>query len=185
MPGTATVGQVAKALNVTIRRVNQLANEGMPREEHGKYNLAECMLWYIRYLQRALERREGSPEDTVGATIRSERGRLLKAQADREELELSRERNELISIDQYERLVSAQILTARQLLLTLPGSVAPELEGEPAKKIRVILEKAMRRALQEVGSGGNGHSGIITGHTGANRTSAELPARPVESTDDT
>src|SRR5258708_4541806 len=56
----ASRDQVARALNISPRRVNQLCLEGMPRLATGAYNTGACLVWYSRYLLRALAR-EASP----------------------------------------------------------------------------------------------------------------------------
>jgi hypothetical protein len=44
---------VAKLLNITRRRVQQLSHDGIiPKPEDGKYNLIGCFTGYIRHLQR-------------------------------------------------------------------------------------------------------------------------------------
>jgi hypothetical protein len=54
---TVTVSKVASALNLDVRRVQQLVQAGMPREARGQYDVVKCMLVYIRYLQNILERK--------------------------------------------------------------------------------------------------------------------------------
>jgi hypothetical protein len=47
-----TVHIVAKLLNVTRRRVQQLSHDGIiPKPKDGKYDLVGCLTSYIRYLQ--------------------------------------------------------------------------------------------------------------------------------------
>lgn len=47
------VEQVSKVFRVSPRLVQKFAeHEGMPREAHGKYDLAKCMYWFIRRLHR-------------------------------------------------------------------------------------------------------------------------------------
>jgi phage terminase Nu1 subunit (DNA packaging protein) len=81
----------------------------MPREACGKYDLAKCMLWYIRHLQKELERRELLPDDPVGMSLRRERHRLVKAQADRAEYELAEKRSQLIPVDVAEEHRTARV----------------------------------------------------------------------------
>jgi phage terminase Nu1 subunit (DNA packaging protein) len=93
-----SVGKVAKALNLTPQRVQQLANEGLPREDRGKYDLGKCMLWYIRYLQAALERKGVLMGDGGYAGEREERVRLLRAEAELKQMELAKQRGQLVTI---------------------------------------------------------------------------------------
>jgi len=49
--------KVAQALNLTESRVHQLVKEGLSKEGRGQYDAVKCMLWYVRYLQNAIEKR--------------------------------------------------------------------------------------------------------------------------------
>lgn len=161
-----SVDKVAKALNTGVRSVQRLVLEGMPRAERGKYDLAQCMLWYIRYLQKIVESRGLSTEDAVGASLRQERQRLIKAQADREELELSARRAELMPVALYGERIAAFTMTVRQRLLMLPARVAPQLEGENRVVIKAKLEQAVRgtlAALSEELINGDGHKTGVAG----------------------
>jgi len=52
---TVGVEELAKVFRVSPRQVQKFAErEGMPRETHGRYNLAVCMAWYIRRLHRKI-----------------------------------------------------------------------------------------------------------------------------------
>lgn len=180
------VGKVAKALNVTVRRVNQLVNEGMPKAGHGRYDLAQCMLWYIRYLQKALERREGSPEDSVGATLRMERTLLIKAQREREELELAARRGELISASVVKDKWTAIAATLKQRILAGPGRIAHLLEGENRITIKGRLDEQAREILTALagdliyGNGDGNHGGTRApdGSGPGDRGSAPTASQP-------
>ena len=152
-----TVEKLAQAMNLSPRRVQQLVDEGMPREERGRYELGQCMAWYIRYLQAILERREIPQVDAVAAALRGERQRLTRAQADREELELQKARAEVIPIAVFEERMAAMITQARQRLLMLPSRVAGELEGEPRLEIKQRLTRALYAVLNSLAGGKNGH----------------------------
>ena len=79
------VAVIARFLNLTERRVQQLARDGIiPKAEKGKYDLVRCVQNYVRYLQ---ERAYGNG-DTAHDT-HHERARLIKAQADKTELEVA------------------------------------------------------------------------------------------------
>jgi hypothetical protein len=58
---TVGVPPKSRALNLEVRRVQQLIHEGMPREARGQYDSIKCAAWYIRYLQRAIERKTMPP----------------------------------------------------------------------------------------------------------------------------
>ena len=166
--------RVAQALNLTPRRVQQLVDEGMPRESKGQYDLGKCMYWYIRFLQDALQRRE-LPDDE-----KAERLRLTKAKADRAELDLSVARGQLIPIEVFEERLSAMIMAARQQLLALPARIAPRLEGEDRSSIKSDLESELKHAL--TGLAKHGDNRASTRDTGTARGSRGKAVGPVGTT---
>jgi phage terminase Nu1 subunit (DNA packaging protein) len=165
------VDKVSKALNLTVRRVQQLAQDPTfpAREGRGKYDLGQCMLWYIRYLQNCIEKRDAPNQDVIGNSLRTERQRLISAQADREELELAKMRAELIPLSLFEQLMSKHITGARQRLLTLPSNVAHLLEAESRDVIKVRLTAEIKNILSSMG-GQDEHKAGSTGKPSGDRS---------------
>jgi phage terminase Nu1 subunit (DNA packaging protein) len=145
--------EVARAFGRSPRWISRLVEHGMPKAGRGQYDLAQCMLWYIRYLQREMERRELPVNDTVGMSIRRERQRLVKAQADREEFELAQKRSELIPADVYAAETAKITNRACEAFLTLT-SMAPKLEGLNRMAIKSKLDAAVREVLTTLSKGG-------------------------------
>jgi hypothetical protein len=85
MKNRLTKGKLAAAFECTTRWIDLLVQKGMPREAQGKFDLGKCAAWYSRYLQAALERRQG-PEQSSGS-LAAERIGLAKTQADQIEFE--------------------------------------------------------------------------------------------------
>jgi phage terminase Nu1 subunit (DNA packaging protein) len=79
------VDQLAKAINVTPRRVQQLAAKGMPKAKRGRYDLVRCLTRYVRYLQDAVEQRQTLTGRAANDGVKRERARLLQAQVQRAE----------------------------------------------------------------------------------------------------
>lgn len=145
------VGRVAQALNLDERRVQQLVKEGLPRETRGQYDPVKCMLWYIRYLQSALEKKSIPTLDGGFAGEREERIRLLRADADMREIELARERGLLVAIDDVERDITDLILTTKARVMAVAPRVAPELLGLNSRVMaQAIVEKSLKEALLQL-----------------------------------
>jgi phage terminase Nu1 subunit (DNA packaging protein) len=85
MKNQVTKGELASAFECTKRWIDELVQKGMPREAQGDFDLGECAEWYSRYLQAALERRQG-PEKSSGS-IAADRICLAKTQAEQIEFE--------------------------------------------------------------------------------------------------
>ncbi len=157
---TVDVTKVASALNLDERRVQQLVKEGMPRETRGQYDPVKCMLWYIRYLQQALEKKAVPTLDGGFVGEREERVRLLRADADLREMELARERGLVVALPDIEATLTDLVLTTKARIMAIPPRLAPELVGETSRvMIQAKLEKACKESLaylaRSVNDGGN------------------------------
>jgi phage terminase Nu1 subunit (DNA packaging protein) len=157
---TVDVTKVASALNLDERRVQQLVKEGMPREARGQYDPVKCMLWYIRYLQQALEKKAVPTLDGGFVGEREERVRLLRADADLREMELAKERGLLVALPDIESKLTDLVLTTKARIMAMPPRLAPELVGETSRvMIQAKIEKACKESLaylaRAVNDGGN------------------------------
>lgn len=151
---TVNVTRIASAINLSEQRVQQLVNEGMPREARGQYDPMKCMLWYIRYLQSAIEKRSVPAPDNrfVG---RAERVRLLRADADLREMELAKKRALLIALPDVEAMLTDLVLTTKARIMAIPPRLAPDLMGETSRvMIQAKLEKACKEALSYLAKAG-------------------------------
>jgi phage terminase Nu1 subunit (DNA packaging protein) len=157
---TVNAEKVAQALNLTESRVHQLVKEGMPKEARGQYDPVKCMLWYIRYLQQALEKKAVATLDGGFVGEREERVRLLRADADLKEIELATKRGLMMALPDIESMVTDLVLTTKARIMAIPPRLAPELVGETSRvMIQAKLEKACKEALaylaRAVNDGGN------------------------------
>jgi len=151
---TVDVTKVASALNLDERRVQQLVKEGMPRETRGQYDPVKCLLWYVRYLQAALEKKSVPTLDGGFVGEREERVRLLRADADLREMELAGERARLVALPDVEQALSELANTARIQIMAIPPRLAPELVGETSRvMIQAKIEKACKEALSCLAKG--------------------------------
>jgi hypothetical protein len=146
----ATVGaeKVAQALNLTEQRVHQLVKEGLPKEGRGQFDPVKCLLWYVRYLQSALERKAVPTLDGGFVGEREERVRLLRADADLREIELAKERGLLVALPDIEQVLTDLVITTKARIMAIGPRLAPDLIGETSRlMIQAKIEKACREAL--------------------------------------
>jgi len=144
-----SVDVISKLLNLTERRVQQLAKEGIiPKAEKGKYNLVAVVKAYITYLQElAFGKHTGSESESES------RSRWLKAKAELSELELSKAKGELVgaveSAEWWERIVS----TAKIRLLSIPTRAAPLVIGAGSlAQIQAVIQSLLYEVLNELSS---------------------------------
>ena len=154
------VQAVAKALNLTPRRVQQLKSEGMPSVGRGQYELGPCMAWYIRYLQAALEKR-GPNVIPDTPDLLAEKTRLAREQGDKLSIENSIKRGELVYVSEVVSTWSDHIVSCRAKLLGLPTKVAPQLVNQTnANAIAGKLRDEIDAALYELSEGADEYQHI-------------------------
>jgi phage terminase Nu1 subunit (DNA packaging protein) len=111
---------IAGLLEITDRRLQQLANEGwIARPVRGQYNLRDSVRGYIRYLK------QHARENTRG----NETSRLARAQATKVEMENFRRMGELAAWPQVDDLMHGLVVQVRTAHEGIPGRLASELAG--------------------------------------------------------
>lgn len=151
-PRIVGINALALILNLTPRRIQQLIREGLPKRLRGKYDQDKCAGWYIRYLKALIEKQAIVDEGgKVFASERGERLRLLRADADLREIELARERSQLVAIDEVEREMTELIFTTKSRLMAVAPRLAPELLGETSRiMVHAKIENALKGALLQL-----------------------------------
>ena len=140
--------KVAQALNLTESRVHQLVKEGLPKEGRGQYDPVKCMLFYVRYLQNAIEKRTAPALDGAFVGERRERIRLLRAAADLKEDRLAEARSQLIAVSDVDAMTKDLVRTTTAEIMAIPSRLAPQLVGETSRMmIQAKIEKACKESL--------------------------------------
>lgn len=141
------VSTIAKLFNLTERRVQQLASDGViPKADRGKYDLVACVRGYIGFLQ---DRAFG--KEVIHADAHKERARLLKAQADKTELEVKTLKSELIPSDEIAAEWAGLVVAFRSRLLVLPTRGAHLATGlKEFHEIESGLRELVHEALNEL-----------------------------------
>jgi hypothetical protein len=155
----------------TTRRLNQLAQEGLPKIKANSYPLLDCFRWYVRRIQRAMPRRENIESESPGNSFRD---RLMKVQAERAEMDLLKTRSELIPVAAYEQHMTALVIAARERLLQLPGRLAALIVSleNPADRpaVKKLIDEEIRAMLTMLGNPNEYNSGsLIPGNGGGPR----------------
>ena len=131
-----SVNDIAELLGVSVRRVNQLENEGViEKEKHGSYDGPACVKAYIDYSK------SGS----------GDRARLYRAQAEAKEIEVLTTKGELLHVNiLIEGLLKVFGILKRNAF-GLAGRVANELASmhEPGAVRQRLLDE-IRIILNEI-----------------------------------
>lgn len=141
---TASVDTVAKLLDVTPRRVQQLANEGViPKpKSRGQYEIIPCVVGFIRHLRGMLNGDAGD--------LNTEKTRLTRAQAEKTEIETAKLKGELVALAETERAWCALVGAFRAKMITLPPRAATAVMNKTEKEAEAILTKMVYESLAEL-----------------------------------
>ena len=145
-------GQIAAALGITRRRVEQLVDEGMPRAGHGKYDLGACLLWIAK------KKLVGSTEvgSTEAGSFRAERSRAMRADASLKEIELAKRRGEVIEVDESVRIWEVAMERIRTKMIAAVNVNAPRIIGiKTVAQANAALEAIVYEALSAGASVGD------------------------------
>lgn len=137
---------IARLLNITERRLQQLAKEGVvPKAGRGRYPLAACVTGYVKYLQERVA--EQAAPDAL--ELNAQRARLAKEQADKTALENAVLRGELIRRDHMVEVVGRAVTAFRARLLAACASLAPRVNPAKPAYARDLIEREITEALAE------------------------------------
>ena len=144
---TQPIGVIARLLDLSERRVQQLSREGViPKAERGQYDLIGSVRGYVRYLRdQALKAQAGAPD------YAAERARFIRARADLAEMEAEEKRRSLIAAEQIEAAWIAVLALLRTRLLALPDWLAPQaFEQTTVGDTRNLIRAAIREVLDDL-----------------------------------
>lgn len=187
---TCNLGELAEVLGVNRSTVNDWLGQGCPYLEKPdqsrgigwKFSVAAVVAWLRkRDVDRAIS-------DTSKMDIDEARLRKTAAEAALAELELAKQRGEVVSITVVTEIVGEQLSACKAKLLTLPSRAAP-LVAPLIDRIecRDILDGVVREVLDElVGyAGGSGErpadpaQGDTEDDSGADESAAETDGERV------
>ena len=144
---TQPIGVIARLLDLSERRVQQLSREGViPKAERGQYDLIGSVRGYVRYLRdQALKAQAGAPD------YAAERARFIRARADLAEMEAEKKRRSLIAAEQIEAAWIVVLALLRTRLLALPDRLAPQaFEQSTVGDTRNLIRAAIREVLDDL-----------------------------------
>jgi len=144
-PATHSVEVIARLLDLTTRRVQQLSAEGViPKAERGRYELVPAVRGYIAYLK------ERSINPGV-VSFDEVRARKIAAEAEMAEIELREKKGQLIPASEVVSSWGEIVGACRSKLLAVPAKIAPvvAVEDNPAV-CKQIVEEQIGEALYEL-----------------------------------
>ena len=144
---TQPIGVIARLLDLSERRIQQLSREGViPKAERGQYDLIGSVRGYVRYLRDQAQRAQAGAPDYA-----AERARFIRARADLAEMEAEEKRRSLIAADEIEAAWISVLALLRTRLLALPDRLAPQAFEQPTVgDTRNLIRTAIREVLDDL-----------------------------------
>lgn len=147
---TVSSTTLAKILNLSTRRVRQLADEGLFKKvKRGQYNLVDNINSYIAYLKTNHEANNITNESELD--LDTERAKLNHIKGLQEELKLAAMKGTMHKSEDVQRVMNDMLSNFKSKLLALPSKVAPYLLArDNVSEIQDIIRKEIFEALQEL-----------------------------------
>lgn len=144
---TVPLATIAKLLDLTERRVNQLAKEGvLPKAARGRYELVPVVRAYISYLRDRAVNSDVGPDDYA-----TQRTRLTKAKADMAEMEKQQMENSLIPAEDVSDAWEAMVSNMKAKMLSLPSKVSTSVfVAEDVSETKRLIKEQVNEALAEL-----------------------------------
>lgn len=134
-------GELAKLLNITQRRVNQLAEEKIiTRQPEGDFVLPEAIAEFYSFKFQSDE----------AIDFMAEKALHEKAKRELAELELQKRRNEVHDAADVELVMTDMLTNLRSQLLGLPAKMAPQLANRDKDYIDQTLTDEIHARLTEI-----------------------------------
>lgn len=134
-------GELAKLLNITQRRVNQLAEEKIiTRQPEGDFVLPEAIAEFYSFKFQSDE----------AIDFMAEKALHEKAKRELAELELQKRRNEVHDAADVELVMTDMLTNLRSQLLGLPAKMAPQLANRDKDFIDQTLADEIHARLTEL-----------------------------------
>lgn len=121
--------------------------DGMPKQARGMYDKYACARWYLGRLRESLIEKISTDDDGNATSLSLEKKRLVKAQADSEEMTANERRGVLIPIEVAIKCKNLHILVVSNKLKTLHhrmGSLADLSNVEAKVKMRAAVNSILR-----------------------------------------
>lgn len=135
---------MAAIVGMTERRLQQLANEGMPKAGRDGYPLAACVQWIIEYW------RKRATQTPLGDARR----RIAEAEATQAEISLARARAEVAPVATLARSYGEACARVRTRMMAIPSKVAPQVHRmKTIAEIEATVRREVVEALEELSGG--------------------------------
>jgi phage terminase Nu1 subunit (DNA packaging protein) len=143
-----TTRNVMELFGTSRQSITNWVDQGMPRINKDRFDARAIVQWRTRY---ELER---SQTRLAGLKVEEQSARLKSAQAGLREMELARERENIILVDEHMRLMSEMVLSAKSHLRSLPSKLAPQLAHQDPQFVQKLISQEINEVLCDMAKRG-------------------------------
>lgn len=139
--------QLARALNLSKQRINQLIDEGIVVRDETSFT---GQVMFFESLQNFFLSRSVKLGGEISVNFWKERGLHEKAKRELAEIKLAQARGELYDATTVESVLSELLANFRSKLLGLPAKLATQLEGKSRDEINSMLTAEIEENISEL-----------------------------------
>lgn len=144
--GVITTSALMQLFDCSHTQIARLIDAGViQKTERGKFNTAETINRYIKYLRDKLKHGNVDETDYHKEKTLHERAKRLG-----EEMKLKKAYGQVYPADLIKFAVLSMTNTAKRQLLNIPTKTAPELEGKTASQISQHLKHEITEVLKDL-----------------------------------
>lgn len=134
--------QLIEIFRINKQELSRWHQKGCPKIERGRWNLKKVIAWWVLNVYEVRLEREGIDE-----SLKTARQKYWKAKAEKEEINVSIIKGELIPKEKLSEVWGSRIIEVRQGLLNLADRLPPVLEGKSQREIKSVVRQEMKRLL--------------------------------------
>lgn len=153
MNNTCDLKTLSELLNISARRIQQLANEGtVHKASRGKYDLTRSVQGYITYLNDQIPNKANGDTNTDSRSV-TEMGRavLMTEKAKMAKIERREMEGGLKPAEEVRKEAYSAAVNVRRAMLTLPDRLSPVLVNmSDSREIRSFLRRELTAGLTDV-----------------------------------
>lgn len=148
---TCPVTFLARAFGLTAMRVQQLATDGVVvRAGRGSYKLLQTIQNFLAYQKNKPSNQYAGDSSEEGQSYEAHRARLTKAKADIAELDAELKKGTAHDAEAVAAVWADMIGNARAKMLSLPTTLASQLEGMTIQERKEAIQHGVNEALKEL-----------------------------------
>ena len=145
-----TTKELAKFINLTDRRIQQLTPSVFKAVKRNQYDLIASVRSYIIYLQEIVAKRTNANEEQEKQRLEADI-RLKEAKAEIAQLDLKELKAELLRAEDVQAFIEDLGATTKSLLMGFPSRLAMDLPNESVAAERsAIIEEAVFEVLEQL-----------------------------------